>query len=70
VFFAGGGVRGGNVIGATDEIAAYPIADPQHPENMAASIYSALGIPQTAVWHDEVDRPHHIYYGQPIEGLM
>ena len=70
LFFAGGGVRGGNVIGATDKIGAYPIADPQRPENMAASIYSALGIPQMAGWHDELDRPHHIYHGQPIEGLI
>lgn len=70
VFFAGGGVRGGNVIGATDAIGAYPIDSPQQPENMAASIYSALGIPQTATWHDELNRPHQIYHGDPIEGLM
>ena len=45
VFFAGGGVRGGTVIGSTDKIAAYPAANPQKPENMAATIYEALGIP-------------------------
>jgi len=70
VFFAGGGVRGGNVIGATDNIGAYPTDQPQHPENFAATIYRSLGIPSTAVWRDELDRPHHIYYGDPIEGLM
>lgn len=70
LFFAGGGVQGGNVIGASDKIAAYPADSPQKPENMAASIYNALGIPPTAVWRDEVDRPHHIYHGSPIEGLM
>lgn len=70
LFFAGGGVRGGNVIGASDKIGAYPIANPQRPENMAASIYSALGIPETAAWHDELDRPHRIYHGRPIEGLV
>ncbi len=70
LFFAGGGVRGGNVIGSSDEQAAYPASDPQKPENMAASIYNALGIPRTATWKDELDRPHNIYFGDPIEGLV
>ena len=70
VFFAGGGVKGGNVIGASDDVAAYPAENPQKPENMAASIYLALGIPPTAAWYDEVNRPHHIYHGEPIAGLM
>jgi hypothetical protein len=68
--FAGGGVRGGQVIGASDRIGAYPAASPQTPENFAATIYSALGIPATAVWHDESGRPHNIYYGEPISGLI
>jgi hypothetical protein len=70
LFFAGGGVQGGNVIGRTDDIGAYPVTEPQSPENMAATIYTALGIPQTAAWHDDLGRPHHIYHGTPIPGLM
>lgn len=69
VWFAGGGVRGGNVIGATDAIGAYPSAQPVTPENFAATLYNALGVPATAVWHDVQDRPHFIYQGQPISGL-
>jgi Protein of unknown function (DUF1501) len=69
VFFAGGGVKGGRVIGSSDRIGGYPASDPQTPENMAATIYQALGIPATAVWHDEQNRPHSIYYGEPIAGL-
>ena len=69
LFLAGGGVRGGSVIGATDKIGAYPADNPQTPENMAATIYQALGIPPTAAWHDELDRPHQIYHGQPIPVL-
>lgn len=69
VFFAGGGVVGGRVIGSSDKIGGYPAADPQKPENMAATIYEALGIPRTAVWKDEVDRPHHVYFAEPISGL-
>jgi hypothetical protein len=69
VFFAGGGVRGGTVIGASDKIGGYPAADPQTPENMAATIYQTLGLPPTAAWRDAADRPHHLYYGDPIPGL-
>lgn len=70
VFFAGGGIHGGTVIGSSDKIAGYPATNPQKPENMAATIYHALGIPPTAAWKDEVDRPHHIYHGEPIAGLI
>ena len=69
VFFAGGGVKGGAVIGSSDKIGGYPAGDPQTPEMMAATIYQALGIPDTAAWLDEADRPHHIYNGSPIRGL-
>jgi hypothetical protein len=69
VFFAGGGVRGGTVVGSSDKIGGYPSTDPQKPENMAATIYHALGLPDTIAWKDSLDRPHHIYQGEPIRGL-
>lgn len=69
VFFAGGGVRGGTVIGSSDRIGAYPATSPQTPENMAATIYHALGLPRTTAWHDAIGRPHFIYHGEPIQGL-
>jgi uncharacterized protein (DUF1501 family) len=70
VFFAGGGVRGGNVVGASDAMGAYPSRDPQRPENLAATMYHALGLPATAAWHDDVNRPNHIYHGEPIHELF
>ena len=70
VFFAGGGVNGGTVIGSSDKTGGYPASSPQQPENMAASIYHALGIPPEAAWHDELNRPHQIYHGEPIPGLL
>lgn len=69
VWLAGGGIQGGRVIGSSDESGAYPASDPQRPENLAATIYQSLGIPPTAAWHDELNRPHHIYHGTPISGL-
>jgi hypothetical protein len=70
VFCAGGGVRGGRVVGSSDKNGGYPLNDPQTPENLAATIYHSLGIPPTAMWTDAEDRPHHIYYGEPIVGLL
>lgn len=70
VFFAGGGVNGGTVVGSSDELGAYPAESPCKPENMAASMYAALGIPATAAWQDEFQRPHQIYYGEPISELF
>ncbi|WP_298865822.1 DUF1501 domain-containing protein [uncultured Gimesia sp.] len=69
VFLAGGGIKGGRVIGTTDSMGGFPIDLPQKPENFAATIYRALGLPQTTYWHDDVDRPHFIYEGTPIPGL-
>ena len=70
VWLAGGGVQGGRVIGATDKMGALPAASPQTPENMAATIYQALGIPRELAWHDHTNRPHFVYHADPIPGLM
>jgi hypothetical protein len=69
VFFAGGGVKGGTVVGSSDKTGGYPSTAPQTPENMAATIYQSLGIPKAAEWRDALDRPHAIYHGEPISGL-
>jgi hypothetical protein len=70
IWFAGGGVKGGTVIGSSDRNGAYPATDPQSPENFAATIYHALGIPPEAVWHDVTGRPNHVYMAEPIRRLM
>ena len=69
VFFAGGGIRGGNVVGSSDSLGGYPNSDPQQPENMAATIYRGLGLPATLNWKDVLNRPHQVYHGDPIAGL-
>lgn len=47
---AGAGVRGGSVYGASDASAAYPIERPTSPEDLAATIFDALGIdPDTRI---------------------
>jgi hypothetical protein len=63
-------VKGGTVIGSSDRNGAYPASDPQSPENFAATIYHALGIPAEAVWHDVTGRPNHVYMAESIRRLM
>jgi len=70
ILLAGGGVHGGAVIGASDRIGAFPAESAQRPENLAATIYEALGLPRTAEWRDPLDRPHRVYDGEPIKGLV
>ncbi len=70
VWFAGGGVAGGRVVGSSDALGAYPAASPQTPESFAATIYQALGIPREAMWYDVTGRPNPIYMADPIEGLF
>jgi hypothetical protein len=59
VVFAGGGVRGGNVIGKTDDKGSaaieFGIAANRdvRPEDIASTIYSSLGIDYTTVRHDD-----------------
>ena len=69
IMLAGGGVQGGRVIGSSDAIGAYPDSDAQRPENLAATIYEALGLPQEVTWEDMSGRPNFLYEGKPIHGL-
>jgi hypothetical protein len=69
VFFAGGGIHGGRVVGSSDRIGGHPQTDPQTPKDLAATIYHALGLPADAEWHEPEGRPHRVYDGEPIRGL-
>ena len=44
MLMAGGGIKGGQVVGATDEIGGYPVDRPITPAEVAATVYKALGI--------------------------
>ena len=45
IMMGGGGVKGGQVVGASDEIGAMPKDRPTTPGQIAATIYQALGVP-------------------------
>jgi hypothetical protein len=70
VIFAGGGVPGGQVYGATDESASAPARDAVSPDDIAATIYTLLGIPPETEIRDPLQRPHRVALGQPIRQLL
>jgi len=67
--FAGGGVRGGQVIGKTDRIGAYPTTVPHTPSDIGATIYSALGIDPHSMITDRLSRPRHLNQGKVMDVL-
>jgi hypothetical protein len=44
MLWAGGGVKGGNIVGASDELGAYPKDRPANPGEVVATIFKALQI--------------------------
>ena len=66
LLLAGSGFCGGRVIGETDSHGGQPIAGRQSAENLAATMYAALGIPRDMQWFDLQDRPMQLYNGSPI----
>jgi hypothetical protein len=70
VTLAGAGIRGGLVYGESDKIAAYPAKDPVTPEDLAATIYYALGIPRDTEVVDQSGRPFPITGGKPLTELF
>ncbi len=70
VLFAGGGLPGGSIFGASDRDAAYPADHPVTPQDIAATIYKALGISPETILHDHLDRPLALSTGTPIKALV
>lgn len=69
--FAGGGIRGGVVHGASDRIGAYPVGEAVSAQDVAATIYHCLGIDPQTVIRDRLDRPFEVALGgKPIMPLM
>ena len=68
---AGGGVRGGQVLGFSDARGMGPAGDPITPDQAAASFYHALGIDFRKEYHTSVGRPITVVRdGAVIPGLF
>ncbi len=71
VLVSGGGLRMGQVIGATNRRGEYPAERPLTPRDLLATIYRHLGIDHRAEFHDLSGRPIRILpEGEPISELI
>jgi hypothetical protein len=68
--FAGGGVRGGQVIGKSDPIGADPLTNPYSPDDIGATIYHVLGVAAAAEVRDRQGRPVPLNRGQVMRDLF
>lgn len=69
VLLAGGGIRGGQVYGASDRIGAYPQDRPVTPGDLAATVFRALGLDPRLLIRDRLGRPLALAEGEPLESL-
>jgi hypothetical protein len=67
---SGGGIRGGQVYGASDAQGAYPRDNPVSPEDLLATIYEAMGIDPHTEIRDRESRPIRICDGRPVMPLF
>ena len=69
--FAGGGVQGGRVVGASDARGAYPRESRKLPHDVLATIYRHLGVATQVMNVDHTGRPHAVLaQGRPIDELF
>jgi hypothetical protein len=57
MMMAGGGVKGGQAIGATDELGLYAVEDRMHVHDIHASILGLMGIDHMRLTYDHKGRP-------------
>ena len=67
---AGGGIRGGTVLGASDKDAAYPIEGRVEPADLQATLLRCLGLNPRQPIYDELQRPYEISTGRVIAELL
>ena len=71
VVLAGGGIRGGQVVGRSDSVGGHPEERPVSPADIHATVYKALGYDHRRLQYHMVDgRPMPITTGTPIAELL
>jgi hypothetical protein len=70
LMMAGAGVPGGHVLGRTDDEGGRPTHDEYRTEDVAATIYTKLGIPLDLMTHTPDGRPIQLNEGRPIREWM
>jgi hypothetical protein len=68
--FAGGGIPGGSVVGATDDEGGFVTKDEYFSEDVATMIYAKAGIPTDLMVNAPDGRPIRLLEGKPIKEWM
>jgi hypothetical protein len=68
--FAGAGVRGGQTIGESDKIGAYPSTAPYAPDDVGATVYHVLGVDPASEVRDRLNRPVQLNRGTVMRALF
>ncbi len=72
VWLAGGGVKGGQIIGATDDVGYTVVDRPVHPNDLHATILQAFGIEEHALWYEHNGRKEIVtdLGGEVLKGVF
>lgn len=71
IVLAGGGIQGGQVVGASDAIGAYPAERAVTPADIHATVFAALGYNSKTITYQAADgRPIPLSEGTPIHELL
>jgi hypothetical protein len=70
ILMAGGGVRGGQIYGESDELAAHVKDRGVTPPDLSATVLHALGIDPREQIYDRQGRPQPLATGQPVMDLF
>jgi hypothetical protein len=63
-------VRGGQVIGKSDRIGAYPVTTPYSPDDLGATFYHLLGVDPAVEVRDRLNRPVQLCRGDIMKCLF
>ncbi len=66
VLLAGGGIKPGQIVGATDKEAAEPVTEPVGVEDLLRTIFSLMGVDTTKTYETPLGRPVPIVNGGRI----
>lgn len=67
----GGGIKGGRVVGSSDEKGAFPKANPKSPQDVLATMYRFLGVDTNAQYLNGSGRPITVLpFGTPVDELF
>jgi hypothetical protein len=67
---AGGGTRGGRIIGRTDARGTEPTDRPVTPQELVSAIFHAMGVPHDATIPGPDGKPVAVYPGKPVAELF